>query len=52
VINVKIEDSLDEYMIRGYEVILKKVTPAGSSGKIYLPVGWVGKRVKIIRIDR
>jgi putative transposon-encoded protein len=52
VVNVKIEDSLDEYKIRGYEVILKKVTPAGSSGKIYLPVGWVGKRVKIIRIDR
>jgi putative transposon-encoded protein len=52
VVNVKIEDSLDEYKIGGYEVILKKLTPVGSSGKICLPVGWVGKRVKIIRIDQ
>jgi hypothetical protein len=52
VINVTREDSLDEYRIRGYEVILKRVTPAGSSGKIYLPVGWIGKRVKVIRIDQ
>lgn len=45
-------DSLDEYKIEGYEVILKTVTSAGSSGKIYLPVGWIGKRVKVVRIDR
>ena len=39
------KETKDVYQIRGYEVIVKKVTPAGTSGKIYLPVDWIGKRV-------
>jgi len=50
-VDANTDESLDEYKVRGYEVMIKVVKPAGSSGKVYLPVGWIGKRVKIIRID-
>lgn len=35
----------------GEEMIGKKVKPGGNAGRIYLPPDWVGKLVKIIRID-
>lgn len=36
----------------GEEMIEKKVKRSGNSGRVYLPPEWVGKHVKIIRIDR
>lgn len=44
-------EAKDTFQIRGYEVIEKVVTAAGTSGKIYLPVNWIGKRVKVVRIE-
>jgi len=44
-------EQLDMYQIKGYEVIIKTVTDAKTSGKIYLPISWVGKKVKVIRIE-
>ena len=35
----------------GVEMIEKEVKPRGNTGRIYLPSDWVGKVVKIIRID-
>ena len=35
----------------GVEMIEKEVKPRGNTGRIYLPANWVGKLVKIIRID-
>jgi putative transposon-encoded protein len=35
----------------GEEMIEKEVKPRGNSGRVYLPPDWVGKIVKIIRID-
>ena len=35
----------------GEEMIEKKVSVSGNSGRIYLPPDWVGHHVKIIRID-
>jgi putative transposon-encoded protein len=35
----------------GEEIIEKEVKPGGNAGRVYLPPGWVGKLVKIIRID-
>ena len=40
-----------KFGIFGKEMIEKEVKPAGNSGRIYLPLNWVGKNVKIIRID-
>jgi hypothetical protein len=35
----------------GKEMIEKVVKPSGNSGRVYLPSDWIGKHVKIIRID-
>ena len=35
----------------GKELIEKEVKKSGNSGRVYLPWDWVGKHVKIIRID-
>jgi hypothetical protein len=40
-----------KFGVFGKEMIEKKVKPSGNSGRIYLPQDWVGKHVKIIRID-
>ena len=34
-----------------YQVIEKVVKPGGNSGRVYVPIDWIGKRVKIILID-
>ena len=40
-----------KFRVFGEEMIEKEVKPAGKTGRIYLPLEWVGKYVKIIRID-
>jgi len=37
--------------IFGEEMIEKEVKLSGSTGRVYLPLDWVGKHVKIIRVD-
>ena len=41
----------DKFGVFGDEMIEKEVKPSGNSGRVYLPLDWVGKHVKIIRID-
>ena len=40
-----------KFRVFGEEVIEKEVKSSGNSGRVYLPLDWVGKHVKIIRID-
>ena len=40
-----------EFRVYGEEMIEKEVKPSGKTGRVYLPPDWVGKHVKIIRID-
>jgi putative transposon-encoded protein len=40
-----------EFRVFGEEMIEKRVKTSGRSGRVYLPGDWVGKQVKIIRID-
>ena len=42
---------LSKFEVYGQEIIEKSVKAAGNSGRVYLPPDWVGKNVKIIRID-
>jgi hypothetical protein len=37
--------------IFGEEMIEKEVKLSGNTGRVYLPLDWVGKQVKIIRVD-
>lgn len=40
-----------KFEVYGEEMLEKKVSLSGNSGRIYLPPDWVGHNVKIIRID-
>ncbi len=40
-----------KFEIYGEEMIEKRVKSSGNSGRVYLPPNWVGRHVKIIRID-
>ena len=40
-----------KFRVYGEEMIEKEVKPSGNTGRVYLPPDWVGKHVKIIRID-
>jgi putative transposon-encoded protein len=40
-----------KFEVYGEEMIEKEVKESGNSGRVYLPPDWVGKHVKIIRID-
>ncbi|MCJ2520482.1 MAG: DUF2080 family transposase-associated protein [Candidatus Thermoplasmatota archaeon] len=40
-----------KFEVYGEEMIEKVVKKSGNSGRIYLPPDWVGKRVKIIRMN-
>ena len=35
----------------GFEMLEKKVNQSGNSGRVYVPIEWVGKRVKIILLE-
>ena len=40
-----------KFEIYGEEMLEKEVKLSGNSGRIYLPPNWVGRHVKIIRLD-
>ena len=40
-----------KFGVFGEEMIEKEVKPSGNSGRVYLPMDWLGKHVKIIRVD-
>lgn len=43
--------SKTKFAVFGEEMIEKEVKSSGNSGRIYLPLEWVGKHIKVIRID-
>lgn len=40
-----------KFEVYGEEMIEKHVKSSGNSGRVYLPPNWVGRNVKIIRVD-
>ena len=40
-----------KFEVFGEEMIEKEVKPSGTSGRVSLPPNWIGKHVKIIRLD-
>lgn len=39
------------FEVYGEEMVEKEVKLSGNSGRVYLPPDWVGKQVKIVRIN-
>ncbi|MDD2666903.1 MAG: DUF2080 family transposase-associated protein [Methanocellales archaeon] len=40
-----------EVKLEAYEVLEKVVKASGNSGRVYVPINWTGKRVKILLIE-
>ena len=40
-----------ECVLTGYEMLEKEVTKSGNSGRVYVPIDWIGKKVKIVLIE-
>jgi|TARA_Y100000310_G_scaffold310834_1_gene356480 putative transposon-encoded protein len=38
--------------LTGYEMLEKRVNKSGNSGRVYVPIEWIGKNVKIILIQK
>jgi len=36
----------------GFEMLEKQVNQSGNSGRVYVPIEWVGKKVKIILLEK
>lgn len=37
--------------MEGYEALEKVAMPCATSGRVLVPRGWIGKRVRIVRLD-
>ncbi len=48
---VEVSKGRVKFEVYGEEMLEKKVSLSGNSGRIYLPPDWVGHNVKIIRVD-
>ena len=38
--------------LKGYEMLEKLVKKSGDSGRVYVPLKWIGKKVKIILLEK
>ncbi len=38
--------------LTGYEMLEKLVNKSGNSGRVYVPIEWIGKKVKIILLEK
>jgi len=38
--------------ITGFEMLEKQVNKSGNSGRVYLPIEWMGKKVKVILVEQ
>jgi len=41
-----------EIKVTAYQVVEKTVKKSGNSGRVYVPLGWVGKKVKIFLVEQ
>ena len=38
--------------LTGFEMLEKLVNKSGNSGRVYVPVEWIGKRVKVVLLEK
>lgn len=42
---------LTDIRLSGFEMLEKQVNKSGNSGRVYVPVEWIGKRVKVVLLE-
>jgi len=41
-----------EIHMEGYEVVEKMAMPCGTSARVLVPKSWIGKKVRVVRLER
>lgn len=41
-----------QIQLTGYEMLEKQVNKSGNSGRVYVPIDWISKRVKVILLEK
>lgn len=41
-----------EIRMKGYEVVEKIAKPCATSARVLVPKGWIGKKVRVVRLER
>jgi hypothetical protein len=36
----------------GFEMLEKRANKSGNSGRVYVPVEWIGKKVKVVLLEK
>ena len=36
----------------GFEMLEKEAAKSGNSGRVYVPIEWIGKKVKIVLLEK
>ncbi len=40
-----------KFELTGFEMLEKVVNKSGNSGRLYVPVDWIGKKAKVILVE-
>lgn len=43
---------LIQMRMNGYEIIEKRAERGGNSGRVYVPKAWIGKKVRVVLIEK
>jgi len=38
--------------LSGFEMLEKQANKSGNSGRVYVPIEWIGKKVKVILLEK
>ena len=38
--------------LTGFEMLEKQANKSGNSGRVYVPIEWIGKKVKVILLEK
>jgi len=49
--NIIVMNQEMEIKINAYQIIEKVVKQSGNSGRVYVPIEWIGKKVKVVLIE-
>ena len=41
-----------DIQLKGFEMLEKQVNKSGNSGRVYVPNEWIGKKVKVILLEK
>jgi putative transposon-encoded protein len=51
-VNDELSEQPIEIRMKGYEVVEKIAKPCATSARVLVPKSWIGKKVRIVRLEK